>query len=50
MQCPVTFTKRAIRETGRAVDRHPRLTMVGLFGSALGLVSGLGAAIYLIAT
>jgi serine/threonine protein kinase len=38
VECPVTFTKRAARELGRFVDRHPRTAMNLLFGGALCLV------------
>lgn len=50
VQCPVTLTKRALRETTFFVDRHPGFTsaMVGLSG--LGLLAGLGALLFVALT
>jgi serine/threonine-protein kinase len=45
IQCPVTFTKRMIRESGRFVDRHPAATVMMLFGTGLGLVGGIAAGV-----
>ncbi len=40
VQCPVTMSKRMSREAGRFIDRHPRLTLFGIFGAGLALAGG----------
>ncbi len=50
VQCPVTASKRMAREAGRFIDRHPRLTVMGLVAGAASLLLGVGAAIALLVT
>ncbi len=50
VQCPMTFTKRIARETGRFVDRRPRLAVFSLMATAGVALFGIGSAIVSIAS
>jgi serine/threonine-protein kinase len=50
VRCPMTFTKRVARESGRFVDRSPRLAFLSLIATTGVVLFGLASAIAAIVT
>ncbi|MCB9597281.1 MAG: hypothetical protein H6719_31440, partial [Sandaracinaceae bacterium] len=50
VQCPMTFTKRLTRESGKLVDRYPRASVFGFLATAIVVLFGLTASIVALVT